>query len=44
MKIGVLTGADKNQKSLLDISLPILKQYCLYHDYDLHCFTENVFL
>ena len=42
MKIGVLTGADKNQKSLLDISLPILKQYCLYHDYDLHCFTENV--
>tara|TARA_R110000851_G_scaffold132725_5_gene267230 strand:+ start:3151 stop:4032 length:882 start_codon:yes stop_codon:yes gene_type:complete len=42
MKIGVLTGADKNQKSLLDISLPILKQYCLYRDYDLHYFTENV--
>ena len=42
VKIGVLTGADENQKNLLDITLPILKQYCLYRDYDLHYFTENV--
>ena len=42
VKIGVLTGADENQKNLLDITLPILKQYCLYHDYDLHYFTDNV--
>ncbi len=42
VKIAALTGADENQKNLLDISLPILKQYCLYHNYDLHYFTENV--
>tara|TARA_R100001163_G_scaffold728_12_gene1191 strand:+ start:4407 stop:5297 length:891 start_codon:yes stop_codon:yes gene_type:complete len=42
VKIGVLTGADSKQKNLLDITLPILEQYCLYHNYDLHYFTENV--
>lgn len=42
MKIGVLTGADEKQKNLLDISLPILDQYCQKHNYYLHYFTSNV--
>jgi len=42
MKIGVLTGADEKQKNLLDITLPILDQYCQKHNYYLHYFTSNV--
>ena len=42
MKIGVLTGADEKQLNLLNITLPILQQYCLKHNYDIHFFTSNV--
>lgn len=42
LKICVCTGADERQKNLLDITLPILQDYCNKHNYDLFHFTENV--
>jgi len=42
VSIAVLTGSDEKQKNLLDITLPVLKDYCNYNNYDLYYFTENI--
>lgn len=43
MKKNILltTGADKKQKPLLDVSLPVMERYCYLYDYDIDYFVGN---